>query len=204
MLTNIAIIIIRGTYSMSIKEPKVRDLYLYDQINFHTGVGLDISKSIDEINTTDSEIRKSLLAEYGSVYTPPPILLNINSGGGSVYTGLGLIDKIRLSKAPVHTKVCGLAASMAAGILMCGKVRTATTNSTIMIHQVSSIAWGDITTMEEDVTEAKRLNDVLFDIILQTTKIKKADLNAIKKQKKDWFLTAQEALKLGVIDAIEA
>jgi ATP-dependent Clp protease protease subunit len=187
---------------MSLKEPKYRSLYLYDALEFRVGVNLELVKNIIEINHEDQQISQKLRDIYNAVYCPEPIKLNINCQGGSVYAGLGLIDIISTSVTPVHTHVSGFAASMAVSILLAGAYRTASKNSTIMIHQVSTVAFGDITSVEEDLDEAKRLNNILFELILTKSNITKNDLESMKSHKKDWYISAQEALELGLIDKI--
>jgi ATP-dependent Clp protease protease subunit len=71
-----------------------------------------------------------------------------------------------------------------------------------MIHEISSGAIGKLADLEESVDEAKRLNKVLFDIIEKETRITKAQLEEIYDKKQDWFITAEEALKLGIITEI--
>lgn len=71
-----------------------------------------------------------------------------------------------------------------------------------MIHELSSGVIGKVADMEESIDEAKRLNKVLFDIIKKETKISKSLLDDIYNKKKDLFLTAEEALELGLITEI--
>lgn len=82
------------------------------------------------------------------------------------------------------------------------KVRKAYRNTTFMIHQVQGISIGSLREMEDTVAEASRINDMLFRIIKEKTKITDAQLNDVIQNRKDWFLTAEEALKLGVVTEI--
>lgn len=68
-----------------------------------------------------------------------------------------------------------------------------------MIHTVSSLAVGKVAELEDSVKEAKRLNDMIFDLFMKETAITKADLDDIYDKKKDWVITADEALKLKLI-----
>ena len=83
--------------------------------------------------------------------------------------------------------------------ILAAQVRKAHRNTTFMIHQLSSMAIGD---MVDSVEESSRVNTMLFDIITSTTRITKERLSQISEQKKDWFFNAEEALKLGVITEI--
>ena len=71
-----------------------------------------------------------------------------------------------------------------------------------MIHQMSSCKFGKLQEMEEDVAETKRLNNMLTDIILKNTDITKEQLEKVYKEKLDWYINAEEALKLKLISKI--
>ena len=68
-----------------------------------------------------------------------------------------------------------------------------------MIHQVSGLSFGTLREMEDTVAEASRINDILFNIIKSKTKVTEDQLNEVLQKKKDWFLTAEEALDLGIL-----
>ena len=86
--------------------------------------------------------------------------------------------------------------------MLSSKNRKAYRNTTFMIHEISSGAIGKLADLEESVDETKRLNKVLFDIIEKETKITKEQLEEVYIKKQDWFLTAEEALELGLITEI--
>ena len=87
-------------------------------------------------------------------------------------------------------------------ILLAAKNRKAYRNTTFMIHEISGCFVGKVADMEETVDETKRLNNVTFDIIKKETNITKSKLMDIYERKKDWFITADEALELGIITEI--
>jgi ATP-dependent Clp protease protease subunit len=74
--------------------------------------------------------------------------------------------------------------------------------STPLYHQVSSGAFGKIQEMEERVEEAKRLQKNIEEYTMEKTKIEKKKLKKVLENKIDWFMTAQEAKELGVVDVI--
>ena len=122
--------------------------------------------------------------------------------GGCVYDGLSLYDAIKNSKTEVDITCFGKIMSMGIPILLASKTRKAYRNTTFMIHEVSSLSIGKIADMEDEVQETKRLNKILFDIIQNETKITADKLREIYEKKKDWYLTAEEALELGIITEI--
>jgi ATP-dependent Clp protease protease subunit len=79
------------------------------------------------------------------------------------------------------------------------KVRKAYRNTTFMIHQVSGLSFGTLREMEDTVAEASRINEILFNIIKSKTKVTEEQLNEVLQKKKDWFITADEALNIGLL-----
>lgn len=125
----------------------------------------------------------------------------INSDGGSVYEALGIIDFILNLDVKVNTIVRGRAMSAAALILCAGTgTRAASPYSTIMFHEISSDIYGKSSDMKANVQHMEKLENMLLEIIStnskQTTEFWKN--NTIK----DFYITPQEALELGVIDII--
>jgi ATP-dependent Clp protease protease subunit len=126
----------------------------------------------------------------------------IDSYGGYVYQCMGLISLMKSSKVPIHTIVTGCAMSCGFLISISGHKRFGYPRSTYLYHQVSSGAIGKVKEMEEEIIEAKRLQALIEDVTLSSTKITTKKLEKIYKAKKDWFMDSEEALKLNVIDEI--
>lgn len=136
----------------------------------------------------------------------PVIPVIIRSYGGNVYSLLSMIDVIRNSKVPVATIVVGKAMSAGAVLLSCGAdgMRYMAPNATIMIHEVSSSMHGKIIGVKADVNEALRLNRLILGIMsLNIGKNKKYIASIIHlKGHADWYLTAREAKKYGLVNHI--
>lgn len=126
-----------------------------------------------------------------------PIHLYINSPGGCVYSGCGVIDMIEHSDAPIYTYCFGHAMSMAAHILAAGEYghRYITFHSTVMIHQVSSSGFGKTEDMEVSVEEMKRIEDRLHKTFSKHTGATASRLK--KDMKADFYLSPENALKYG-------
>ena len=126
----------------------------------------------------------------------------INSPGGVVTSGLAILDTMNYIKCPVSTVCMGQACSMGSLLLTCGEKgrRFALPNARVMIHQPSGGFQGQATDMEIHVKEIlaikKRLNQIYVE---QTGKPLKEIEEAMER---DNFMTAQEALKFGLIDAV--
>jgi len=166
----------------------------------------EIINKINDINADDDEwIRTMQLVAPEIKYTRdmlPPIRIVMSTYGGSVYDGFALYDIIKNSKTPVIVECSGKIMSMGIIIMLAAKKRISHKHTTFMIHAVSGAAFGQLKNLEDNVDEAKRLNDMLFDIISSKCKIKREDLTDIYEHKKDWFLTADDAKAYCLIDEI--
>ncbi|MBP5662337.1 MAG: ATP-dependent Clp endopeptidase proteolytic subunit ClpP [Clostridia bacterium] len=130
------------------------------------------------------------------------IMLYINSPGGSVTAGLAIYDTIRYIKPQVSTICIGMAASMAAVLLSSGAKgkRIALPNSEIMIHQALGGARGQTTDVLIHAEQLRKCKDKLNHILAENTGRSFEQLEA--DCERDHFLSAQEALEYGLVDAI--
>ena len=130
------------------------------------------------------------------------ISLYINSPGGSVTAGMAIYDTMNYIKCNVRTVVIGMAASMAAFLLMAGEKgkRLALPNSEVMIHQPLGGASGqatDVAIRAEWLLKTKtKMTKMMADMTGQPLDKVKADVE------RDYFMDAEEALKYGIIDEI--
>ena len=179
---------------------KERDLYLSGKIDAATIVNL--VKEIMKIEATDTIVSEWFEREMKQAYTPEPFRLFIDSHGGNVYHTLGLYDVIRNCRTPIHTIALGLAASCAGVILVAGHKRFAQANSSLLIHSISALLTGKSEELKDDVEETLRLNETINGIFVERTQITVQQLHEKDKYKKDWWITAPEALKLGIVEEI--
>ena len=132
-----------------------------------------------------------------------PIQLILNSAGGNVYDGMGIIDAIEQSITPIHIIVLGQAQSMGFAIATCGTYRYASKRTTFMYHECSwEMGHEKMQAHEQELLESKRLWNLYDEIIITNTNIPEKTLLSVRKQRKEWYMTAEEALELGVIDEI--
>jgi ATP-dependent Clp protease protease subunit len=132
------------------------------------------------------------------------IEIYIDSPGGSVYSGLGLLDVMDYVKPDIVTMNTGLAASMAAVILCSGTKgkRKSLKRSRTMIHQPMT-GFGSYAQASDMEIEAKEINSLkkeLYEIISENTG-QKYD-NVYKDGDRDYWMTATEAKKYGMVDEI--
>ena len=185
--------------AVNLELPKERNLYLQKQVD-QASMG-DLTQKIIEINEDDARLKK-LYDVYGIEYKPKPIKIYIDSYGGQIYQCFGLLGVMEKSKTPVHTIVTGCAMSCGFMILISGHKRFAYKLSTPLYHQVSTTKSGTLKEIEEDIMETKRLQETIEEITLERTKITKKKLKEIYDGKVDWFMSAKEAVELGVVDEI--
>lgn len=130
-----------------------------------------------------------------------PINLIINSDGGDVYEALGMIDYIQSLNIKVNT-ICRGRAMSAAALLLCSGtgIRAVSKNSTIMFHEMSSGIYGKSSDMKANVQHMEKLEEILVSIMSENSK--KDGKFWKDKTIKDYYLSPEEALELGVIDSI--
>ena len=183
----------------NLQLPKERQIYFTKQVD-QSSIA-ELTRQIIEINDDDRHLEK-LYKVYDLEYKPKPIKVYIDSYGGAVYQCFGLLSVIERSQTPVHTIVTGCAMSCGFLILLAGHKRFAHKMSTPLYHQVSTGFFGKVQDMEEKLEEAKRLQTQIEDYTKSRTKIGKKKLREILENKKDWYMSADEALELGVVDEI--
>ena len=189
----------------NIQLPIDRLLYLNGTITCEN-IG-QIIKSINEIRRADIALLEKYKS-FGGKYEAEPILLYINSGGGDVYHTMGLLPLMAQpvdapgSRTPVDTFCLGIAASMALIVFLCGRRRYCTPLSRFLIHNLFSMAIGDITDMKTNTEETRKLQSILDTIIISNSKITKKLLDTKITKKHDWWLSADEARRLGMITSV--
>ena len=130
------------------------------------------------------------------------IYLYINSPGGSVTAGLAIIDTMNFIKSNVSTICVGIAASMGALILSSGEKgkRFALPNSEVMIHQVMGGVEGQASDIAINAKHVLRMKETLNKILAENTNKKVEQVE--KDSDRDYWMTADEAKKYGIVDGI--
>lgn len=136
-----------------------------------------------------------------------PIIIYIDSYGGSVDALASMIETMDEVPNPLITVAVGKAMSCAAVLLSHGDIRFCAKNARVMIHEVSNgVAPGDVHDMFADATEVKRLNKWFMGLLAKNCKIS-GGYDAIRKIVKeqdgrDRYLDSDDALKFGIVDVI--
>jgi ATP-dependent Clp endopeptidase proteolytic subunit ClpP len=170
-------------------------IYFYEEVTKDSI--LNLNKQIDSF----SKSMKNLQFTY-DLAEPPPIELHICSEGGDALSCMAAVDKITASRVPIHTYIEGYAASAATLISVAGKKRFITPSSSMLIHQVSSGLWGTYAEFKDEMKNLELLMNTIRSVYLTKTSFKREDLD--KLLERDLFLTAEDSVKMGLVDAIKS
>ena len=155
-----------------------------------------------EINDYTANTLQAQLLYLDSVDNTKDISIYINSPGGSVYAGLGIYDTMQFINSDVATICTGMAASMAAVLLVAGQEgkRSALTHSRVMIHQPMGGAQGQASDIEITAREIAKLKKELYTIISEHSHTEFDKVWA--DSDRDYWMTALEAKVYGMIDEV--
>ena len=155
-----------------------------------------------EINDYTANTLQAQLLYLDSVDSGKDISIYINSPGGSVYAGLGIYDTMQFINSDVATICTGMAASMAAVLLVAGTEgkRSALTHSRVMIHQPMGGTQGQASDIEITAREIQKLKKELYTIIADHSGNSYERVE--KDSDRDYWMTALEAKEYGMIDDV--
>jgi len=156
----------------------------------------------EDINPHTANLIVAQLLFLDNESSDKDIYLYINSPGGSVYDALAIYDTMQFVKSDIQTVGIGVQASAAAVLLSSGTKgkRFLLPHSTVMIHQPSSGTRGKVTDQEIDLKEALRLKKLIEDIMVKNTGQKHDRIHT--DMERDFWMTADEAKKYGLVDAV--
>lgn len=130
------------------------------------------------------------------------IAVHINSNGGDVFSGIAIFNALRNLDADISIHVDGVAASIAGVIALCGKKLYMNQYARLMIHNVSGGCFGSKEDLRDMITCIEDLEDTIASMISERCKKSKEEINTMYFDGKDHWITAQEALSMGLIDGI--
>ncbi len=155
-----------------------------------------------EVNDYTANVIQAQLLYLDQADPGKDINIYINSPGGSVYAGLGIYDTMQYVSSDVATICTGIAASMAAVLLVSGAEgkRFALKHSRVMIHQPMGGAQGQASDIEITAREILKLKHELYEIIANHSgqPIEKVETDSDR----DYWMTAEEAKAYGMVDRV--
>ncbi len=155
-----------------------------------------------EVNDYTANVIQAQLLYLDSSDPGKDVSIYINSPGGSVYAGLGIYDTMQYISSDVATICTGMAASMAAVLLVAGEKgkRFALKHSRVMIHQPMGGAQGQASDIEITAREIQKLKKDLYTIIADHSG---QPFDKVERDSdRDYWMTSQEALDYGMIDKV--
>ena len=141
-----------------------------------------------------------------------------DSPGGSVFDGLALFDFIQEMKRQGHhviTHTLGMAASMAGILLQAGSERKMAKEAWVLIHEISTLAYGKSSSIEDEVAFIKRVQQRVLNIFFENAKLaherdpkthpKPPTMKQLEEgwKRKDWWLDSDQCLRMGLVDTIQ-
>lgn len=172
-----------------LKDIKQRKIFIPTEICQETVN--DAIRHIMQINREDVEIASE---------ERKPILLYVTSNGGDVDAGFALIDVILTSKTPVYVINQGYQYSMGFLIGLAGHKRFAMPHATYLMHDGSQFIYNSGAKAQDQMEFNKRMEDRIKEYVLSKTKITSEMYDS--QMRKEWYMFADEAKELGVVDFI--
>jgi ATP-dependent Clp endopeptidase proteolytic subunit ClpP len=160
-------------------------IFIYGDIGDYEGKAEDIVTELLEIQKQYHQVE-----------------VHINSNGGEVYSGIAIVNALKNSTADISIYVDGIAASIASVIALCGKPLYMSQYSRMMIHSIKVGVYGDKEDLRITIEEIESLENTLCDLIAGKMKKTPEEVKAIYFDGKDHWITASEALALGLIEGI--
>ena len=148
-----------GEYS----EVFVKDNNIYFYTAVEPNTALELIMAIRDLT------KKNQILSISYNIPPPTINIYINSEGGEVHSALSVFDTIRQNIVPINTIISGNASSAATIISLAGHTREITSNSYMLIHNISSGFWGKMHEFEDELKNMAKLTSNLKKIYKENT-----------------------------------
>ena len=146
------------------------------------------------------------LTEWSRLDQECAIEIIFSSPGGSIIDGFELFDFLQDLRYQGHhltTGTLGYAASMAGVLLQAGDVRWVGQQAWVMIHRATFGAWGKTYEIEDEVKFIQRIEERILGIFTSRSNLSKTKIKR-NWDRKDWWISADEAMEMGLVDEIRA
>ena len=172
-----------------------------NHVYFYAGVSKNsvaaLNNHIVEMNNEFKELQDKNPAV---TMTPKPIMLHINSYGGSVFAGFWAVDIIKQSKIPIDTIVEGASASCGTIMSVVGRKRYIRPTASMLIHQLSSWFGGKMTEIDDDYKNLEQMMKTIKGIYKDHTKMTVSQLDDFLKHDVWWM--SEKCVQLGLVDEV--
>ena len=184
----------KASNSANEKHISVQDNKIYFYAGVNRNACVELNKKIAELETKSLTLSKTL------GILPPSIKVFINSGGGSIVSGIASMDTILRCQVPIETYVDGFSASAATFLTVVGEKRYMSRNSYMLIHQLSSNFWGTYANFDDEKKNLDLMMKTIKDIYKKYTKLPMKELDQMLKHDLMW--DAKTCLDYGLIDEV--
>ena len=184
----------KASNSANEKHISVQDNKIYFYAGVNRNACVELNKKIAELETKSLTLSKTL------GILPPSIKVFINSGGGSIVSGIASMDTMLRCQVPIETYVDGFSASAATFLTVVGKKRYMSRNSYMLIHQLSSNFWGTYANFDDEKKNLDLMMKTIKDIYKKYTKLPMKELDQMLKHDLMW--DAKTCLDYGLIDEV--
>ncbi len=172
-----------------------------NHIYFYNGVDKDTALAFNKtLQDTVNKLKGPAFANFG--IEKPEIHIHINSGGGSIFAGISMMETVlRLKKFATFTiHVEGIVASAATFISIVGDKRVIHSHSYMLIHQLSSFSWGNYAQMKDDSENRDELMRLIKDLYKNYSEVPMKKVDEILS--KDLYFHADKCVEYGLVDEI--
>lgn len=173
------------------------DNHIYFYADVEADKCLDLIRAVRE---KDSELRSEHLSRGLEGQPLTPIWLHVHSYGGSLFTAFSIADQLAMIKTPIYSVVEGVTASAATLIAMSASRRYMLANSFMLIHQISSFMWGTHEQFKDELELQTKIMDRLVNFYVLKAKVKEDEVREMLKR--DFWMDAEQSVKLGFVDDI--
>jgi len=138
--------------------------------------------------------------------SPEPLQIIISTHGGSAHEMFAIYDVMRLLKKECELETIGIGKVMSAGVVLLaagtkGK-RKIGENCRVMVHPVASASVGDLSDIENETKEIKILQKLYTKALVENSELTESQVKKMLKKKINVYMSAEEALKHGIVDEI--
>ncbi len=200
------IILLNNPPGDSSDDPKIRKCMLYGEIDEERAKDLIATMILlaDTAETQELEDPEDLESEVKTVVRPFEIV--ISTGGGNADDMMSIYDMMRLIRRDVDVETTGIGKVMSAGTLLLASGtkgrRRIGRNCRVMIHAVTGGSIGPMHELTNEFKEIKKIQESYIDCLAEETNMTSQQIKKYLKQKTNVYLTAEEAIKLGIADEI--
>ena len=200
------IILLNSPSVESSDNPKIRKCMLYGDINEEQAKDLIATMILlaDTAEIQELEDPEDLESEVKTVIRPFELV--ISTGGGNADDMMSIYDMMRLIRRDVDVETTGIGKVMSAGTLLLASgtkgMRRIGRNCRVMIHAVTGGSIGPMHELTNEFKEIKKIQESYIDCLAEETNMTSRQIKKYLKQKTNVYLSAEEAVKLGIADEI--